>query len=69
MSERFMVRCTLADLERYRAEAARRGLSRGRDSGVGALARIALNALVETGSIERGDPTVFGIALHRAVKP
>lgn len=43
MDERFMVRCTAEDLGRYRAEAARRGLARGRDSGVGALARIGLD--------------------------
>lgn len=44
LSERFYIRCSLEDLEKWRREAARRGLSSGRDSGLGRLARIALDA-------------------------
>lgn len=44
LEKRFMVRCTDAELERWALEAKRRGFARGaKDSGVGQLARQALN--------------------------
>lgn len=45
--ERFMIRCTPSQLAAWKAEAERRGLWRGEhDTGVGVLARMALDALV-----------------------